>query len=167
MPSTEFPAHLLASAGWRKLPEHQVLNGLGMSPEHLLHRELLSPGILCTAEISQQCHSAPHLNIRGKFKQEQSLKGRGCKSSLHWQCLHEVLGFIFIYIWNNISNQFSAKTAVCTCLYLPTMHSGGKVVHQVFQSSLERLSKPFEGSRRVLHNLKKARETNKKKLWSL
>lgn len=43
------------------------------------------------------------------------------------------------------------------------MRSGGKIVHQVFQSNLESLGKPCEGGRRVLHKLKKARETKKKK----
>lgn len=50
---------------------------------------------------------------------------------------------------------------------LQVMRSGGKTVHQVFQSGLESLSKPFEGSRRVLHKLKKARETKFKSLQFL
>lgn len=36
---------------------------------------------LCPAEISQKCHSAPHLNVRGNFKQDQCLKETGCKSA--------------------------------------------------------------------------------------
>lgn len=97
MPSSEFSAVLLASAGWRRLPEQQALNGSGMSPEHLLHRELIKDeferptgltwGSLCTAETSQPFHNAPHLNITGQLKQEQCLK-KTANLPLYWQCLH-------------------------------------------------------------------------------